>query len=162
MSDRGVCEVDFAATTDETAILARLRTRGFAPEMISGERPVGAALTASGQVVDFLSGKRRSLDLPYDLGSVTPFTRQVLEAAATIPFGSVSTYGAIAARIGQPSASRAIGNALGRNPVPLLIPCHRVVRSDLKPGGFVGGTAIKQQLLALEGAEFNRSASSAG
>ena len=156
VSDRGVCEVDFAATIDEPSILARLRTRGFVPEMIAADRRNAEAETISEQVSDYLSGKRRSLDLPYDLGPVTPFTRQVLEATATIPFGSISTYGAIAARIGQPTASRAIGNALGRNPVPLLIPCHRVVRSDFTPGGFVGGSGIKEQLLTLEGAMLNR------
>lgn len=157
VSSRGVCEVDFAATIDEARILSRLRSRGFLPEVVATGRRDHESLKIGQRIADYLSGIRRSLDLPYDLGSATPFTRLVLGAAATIPFGSVSTYGAIAVRIGQPGASRAIGNALGRNPVPLFVPCHRVVRSDLTPGGFVGGTAIKQQLLRLEGATFNPS-----
>ncbi len=156
VSSQGVCGVDFAATTDELTILSRLRFRGYAPEIVAPDRRDRESLGIGRQVSDYLSGKRRSLDLPYDLGSLTPFARAVLGATAAIPFGHVSTYGAIAARIGHPTASRAIGNALGRNPVPLIIPCHRVVRSDLKLGGFVGGTGIKQQLLQLEGATFNQ------
>jgi O-6-methylguanine DNA methyltransferase len=76
----------------------------------------------------------------------------VLEAAAGVPFGEVTSYAGIAATIGKPSATRAVGNALGRNPVPIVVPCHRVVRSDWSLGGYTGGLPIKEHLLALEGA----------
>lgn len=152
VSNAGVCEVDFAATTSEPALLARLRSRGFAPELIVGEEPGEDVRAMSHQFAEYFGGRRRRLDLPVDLAATTAFTRTVLEATASIPFGEIATYGTIAARIGQPTASRAVGNALGRNPVPLIVPCHRVVRSDLSYGGFVGGTSIKQRLLHLEGA----------
>lgn len=106
VSDRDVGEVDVAATTDEPAIMARLRSRGFASEMIADDRRDRNAVRIGQQMSDYLTGKRHSLDVPYDLGPVTPFTRQVLEAVATIPFGSDSTYCTIAARIGQPGAGR--------------------------------------------------------
>lgn len=153
-SNRGVCEVSFAATTKLQTILASLSARGFVPEVIGPDALSGDLLAISQTVQSYLAGTRRSLGLPVDLSSVSPFTRIVLDAATTIPFGQVETYGTIASRIGKPGASRAVGNALGRNPVPLIIPCHRVVRSDLTAGGFVGGTAVKQRLLKLEGAAF--------
>lgn len=87
---------------------------------------------------------------PLDLAGLTPFQADVLAAAQTIPAGEVRTYGQIAAAIGRPRAVRAVGSALGRNPVPLLIPCHRVVRSDGSPGDYVFGAAAKARLLAAE------------
>lgn len=152
LSDSGVCEVDFAATMDEPRLFARLRSRGFAPQFIADDQSNGEIDAMASQLSQYFAGRRRRLDLPIDLAGVTPFTRSVLDATATIPFGEVATYHTIASWIGQPTASRAVGNALGRNPVPLIIPCHRVVRSDLSPGGFAGGSAIKRHLLRLEGA----------
>ena len=86
-----------------------------------------------------------------DLHVLTPFQRDVLRATAWVPFGRVASYGAIAAAIGRPGASRAVGNALGSNPVPILIPCHRIIASDGTVGGFTGGTGLKRKLLGLEG-----------
>jgi methylated-DNA-[protein]-cysteine S-methyltransferase len=76
----------------------------------------------------------------------------VLKATAEVPFGHLTSYRGIAERIGQPGATRAVGNALGRNPIPVIIPCHRIVRSDSSLGGYTGGIQIKEKLLALEGA----------
>lgn len=101
---------------------------------------------------EYLAGTRRRFDLPVDLSAVSDFQRRVLAAARRIPRGRVASYGEIARRIGQPGASRAVGQALGKNPVPIVIPCHRVVASAGKLGGYVGGTLIKRKLLALEGA----------
>jgi methylated-DNA-[protein]-cysteine S-methyltransferase len=80
-----------------------------------------------------------------------PFQRAVLEATASVPFGHVDTYAGIARRIGNPKATRAVGNALGRNPIPVIVPCHRVIRSDASLGGYTGGLNIKEHLLNLEG-----------
>lgn len=87
-----------------------------------------------------------------DLEKVTPFTRRVLEAASRIERGETRTYQWLATQIGMPRAARAVGNALGSNPVPILIPCHRVVRGDGSLGGYAFGSAMKRSLLAAEGA----------
>ena len=99
-----------------------------------------------------LNGKRVrfSLDL-LALGSAPPFQQAVLRAAHRIPRGQVRTYGELAAQLGRPGAARAVGNALAHNPFPLVIPCHRVVRAGGRLGGFGGGSAMKRDLLALEG-----------
>ena len=83
------------------------------------------------------------------------FQRRVLLAEYAIPRGCVSTYGRIARHVGAPGASRAVGRALATNPFPIVIPCHRAVRSDGDLGGYQGGTAMKRALLAMEGVEFN-------
>ncbi len=80
------------------------------------------------------------------------FTRKVLEATARIPFGSVSTYTDVAKRAGSPRAQRAAGNALGANPIPIVVPCHRVLHKDGGLGGYGGGLDRKRTLLAIEGA----------
>lgn len=104
------------------------------------------------ELVEYLAGKRNRFHLEFDLaGCRSPFQRDVLEAARKIPYGSVISYGELAKRIGRPRASRAVGNALGANPVPIVIPCHRVVRGDGSAGGYVGGTDKKLRLLQLEG-----------
>nr|PZN73374.1 MAG: cysteine methyltransferase [Bacillota bacterium] len=92
-------------------------------------------------------------DGPVDLSPLSPFEREVLAACRAIPRGQVRTYAQLAAAVGRPRAARAVGNALRRNPVPLLIPCHRVVRSDGTLGEYsMGGPEMKRRLLALEGA----------
>ncbi len=100
---------------------------------------------------EYFAGRRRSFDLPVDLSLTAPFGRAVLEACARIPFGATSSYRAVAAEAGRPSASRAAGNALGANPIPIVVPCHRVLRTGGGLGGYTGGLATKQHLLALEG-----------
>ena len=88
-----------------------------------------------------------------DLSLTAPFGRAVLEACARIPFGATSSYRAVAADAGRPSASRAAGNALGANPVPIIVPCHRVLRTGGGLGGYTGGVATKRHLLTLEGTQ---------
>lgn len=105
---------------------------------------------AVGQLQAYFAGERRSFDLSTDLTGLTEFQQSVLEATAEVPFGRTITYGELAARIDRPDASRAVGSALGRNPVPIVIPCHRVVRSDGGLGGYTAGTGYKEQLLELE------------
>ncbi len=92
-------------------------------------------------------------DIGLDLDGAGPFARQVYEGARKIPAGRTMTYGALATKINRPSASRAVGQALGKNPIPLIIPCHRLLASGNKPGGFSvhGGVTVKTRLLAIEG-----------
>jgi len=93
-----------------------------------------------------------STDFPFslDLSGYTPFESQVFKTCALIPYGQTASYGQIARRIGRPKAARAVGQALHKNPVPILIPCHRVIAANGKTGGFNGGTNIKCWLLTLE------------
>lgn len=99
---------------------------------------------------EYFRGDRRSFGVTPDLTGLTPFQQEVLEAISRVPFGERVTYGELARRIDRPKASRAVGNALGRNPVPIIVPCHRVVRSDGDLGGYTAGTGYKEQLLELE------------
>ncbi|MEX2245813.1 MAG: methylated-DNA--[protein]-cysteine S-methyltransferase [Dehalococcoidia bacterium] len=102
------------------------------------------------QVRGYLEGRRHRMDVKVDLSSLTPFQRDVLLEVARVPRGKVSTYAEIARRIGRPNAYRAVGNALGNNPVPVVVPCHRVLGSN-GIGGFGLGLDVKRRLLALEG-----------
>jgi len=106
---------------------------------------------AERQLREYFAGKRRSFDLPL-APKGTPFQREVWQALASIPYGRTSSYGELAARVGRPSASRAIGAANGRNPLPIVLPCHRVIGADGSLTGFGGGLPTKQFLLKLEGA----------
>ncbi len=105
------------------------------------------------QVDEFLLGKRRAFDLPLDLDGFTRLALQLLEACRRLPFGEIRTYRQLAASVGRPSAARFAGNMMARNPLPLVIPCHRVVGSDRRLHGFgaPGGLSTKAWLLALEG-----------
>lgn len=85
-----------------------------------------------------------------DLSSLTPLQRLALEAVSAVPRGSTQTYGQIAEQIGRPRACRFVGSTLARNPFPVIIPCHRIVRANGSPGGFSGGTELKRRMLALE------------
>lgn len=105
---------------------------------------------AEGQILEYLKGERQVFDLP--LSPVgTPFQMEVWNALGNIPFGQTRTYGEIAAAIGRPAAARAVGMANHRNPLPILIPCHRVVGADGALTGYAGGLEMKRALLALEG-----------
>ena len=108
----------------------------------------------SEQMHEYYSGTRKEFDLPVDERLMTPFQRSVLAATAAVRAGQISTYGEIAKTIGKPGAARAVGGALGRNPIPVIVPCHRVLAANGKIGGYsgAGGTATKQELLKLEGA----------
>ncbi|MFC7500398.1 methylated-DNA--[protein]-cysteine S-methyltransferase [Enterovirga sp. GCM10030262] len=124
------------------------------PTGSEGEPPatIAAAIDA---IQGLLSGGRADLGfIEVDLSRAAPFERQVYEAAAAIPHGQVRTYGQIASATGAPGAARAVGRALGRNPVPIIVPCHRIVAAEGKSGGFSapGGLATKFRILEIEGA----------
>jgi methylated-DNA-[protein]-cysteine S-methyltransferase len=147
VSDRGLVGVSFDSEAE--AFGAALRRRHGMTVVRSDARlaPVRR------QLREYLAGTRRRFELPVDLRTVSPFQRRVLTAARRIPRGRVLSYGELARRIGSPGSSRAVGQALGRNPVPIVIPCHRVVAGGGRLGGYVGGASIKRTLLRLEGAE---------
>ncbi|HEY7892273.1 MAG TPA: methylated-DNA--[protein]-cysteine S-methyltransferase [Solirubrobacteraceae bacterium] len=104
------------------------------------------------ELEQYFSGQRRSFQAPLDWSLIGPFAQRVLQATCAIPYGRVLTYSEVAAKAGSPRGSRAAGNALGSNPIPVVIPCHRVLRSGGTLGGYGGGLPRKRQLLELEGA----------
>jgi methylated-DNA-[protein]-cysteine S-methyltransferase len=101
---------------------------------------------------DYFDNRVRDFDLDVDFSLTRGFARKVLRATARIPYGQLSTYRLVATRAGSPRASRAAGNALGSNPIPIVVPCHRVVHTSGGLGGYTGGLERKQYLLELEGA----------
>ncbi|HYM14780.1 MAG TPA: methylated-DNA--[protein]-cysteine S-methyltransferase [Dehalococcoidia bacterium] len=103
------------------------------------------------QLREYLAGKRAGFDLRLDVSWVTPFRRAVLEECARIPRGTTATYGDLARRVGRPNAYRAVGHTMSANPIPIVIPCHRVVGASGDLTGFGGGLEMKLRLLALEG-----------
>jgi methylated-DNA-[protein]-cysteine S-methyltransferase len=103
------------------------------------------------ELEEYFDGARQAFDVAVDLRLMSPFVRKVLTVTARVPFGEVSTYGAVAARIGRPSAARAVGAALGANPIPIVMPCHRIVGASGKLTGYAGGLHRKEFLLQLEG-----------
>lgn len=105
---------------------------------------------ATAQLNGYFAGELREFDLPL-APEGTPFQQQVWQALQTIPYGTTSTYGKLAAQLGKPMASRAVGAANGRNPLPIIIPCHRIIGANGKLTGFRGGLRFKEALLALEG-----------
>ena len=114
----------------------------------------GVARPPAGLAAALRSG--RATSLRYDLSGLTPFERAVLIKTLEIPSGEVRPYGWVAREIGRPRAVRAVGSALGRNPVPVLIPCHRVVRSDGRIGNYGLGVPMKRTLLSAEGVDIDR------
>lgn len=99
----------------------------------------------------YFSGQRTAFPDELDLSAATPFQQRVWQAARLIPYGETRSYLWIADRIGKPEAARAVGQALGKNPLPVIVPCHRVIASDGRLGGFSGGLEMKRQLLKMEG-----------
>ncbi len=114
--------------------------------------PNSLLMEATRQMLQYFAGKRMNFDLPLDWNSIHGFQRDVLTVTADIPFGHVLTYRQIAEKLGRPTASRAVGGALGRNPIPILIPCHRVVAADGSLCGYSAADGIKTKawLLSLE------------
>lgn len=105
---------------------------------------------ATDQLAQYLAGARSFFTVSVDRSAMAPFQRAVFDAAASIPFGQMRSYAWIADQVGNPRAVRSVGTALGRNPVPIIVPCHRVLRADGGLGGYAFGLAMKMRLLALE------------
>lgn len=107
---------------------------------------------AARELDEYFAGRRRTFDVPVDLRLAHGFRRHVLDHLRGIAYGTTETYATVAAASGRPNAARAAGSACSHNPVPVVVPCHRVVRSDGSVGHYLGGTAMKAALLAMEGA----------
>jgi methylated-DNA-[protein]-cysteine S-methyltransferase len=130
------------------AVLDRLAAK-LSPRILEAPARLDAVRR---ELDEYFEHRRTTFDLDIDWALVSPFGRRVLSATAAIPFGEVSTYGRVAAQAGNAKASRAAGNALGSNPVPIVLPCHRVLHTGGKGiGNYTGGVHRKEALLRLEG-----------
>lgn len=121
--------------------------RTFGPRVLRSSRSVD---TARRQLDEYFDGRRHAFELDVDLRVDAPFARQVLEELVRVPYGQTTTYGALAAQVGAPRAARAVGTVMNRNPIPIVLPCHRVVGSTGSLVGYAGGLDRKRLLLDLE------------
>lgn len=142
VADGCVVEVSFGARPGPTELPADGSAGGGAGG--------GVLAAAAGQMREFLAGERTGFDLPLALRRGSPFERAVWAAIAEIPYGQTASYGAIARAVDEPGAAQAVGLACNRNPLPLIVACHRVIGSDGKLVGFGGGLHRKRWLLQLE------------
>lgn len=140
---RGVLRIAIGGT--ETSFLRHLPLGAVRKEGDALLRKIAKKLSA------WAEGRRASFDFPLDLREGTPFQQRVWRAIATIPWGEARSYAWLARAAGKPRACRAVAQACGANPVPIIIPCHRVIASDGTLGGFSGGLELKRKLLRLEG-----------
>ena len=143
-TDRGLCRIWFGPEGQEEE-LARL----FGVRVLRSPKPLDRTRR---ELDDYFEGRLHEFDLPVDLTAVTDFHRTVLTELARVPYGTTATYGGLAAKLGRPSAARAIGGAMNRNPIPIVLPCHRVVGAHGELTGYAGGLERKVALLELEGA----------
>lgn len=150
--DSPVGPLTIAGRDDGTVTHLCMAEQRHAPRQLSSwTRDDGAFSDAARQLKEYFARKRRSFDFPMDMAG-TAFQRLVWNALREIPYGETATYGEIAATIGRPSACRAVGLANGRNPIAIVVPCHRVIGKSGALTGYGGGLSRKEQLLALEGA----------
>ena len=132
---------------DEDTVLQSLAEK-VSPRILTAPRRLDASRR---ELEQYFDGRRTDFEIPLDWRLVRGFGRRVLEVTAAIPFGSVSTYSEVAGDAGSPRGARAAGNALGANPLPIVVPCHRVLHADGGLGGYTGGLERKRRLLAIEG-----------
>ena len=145
-TDAGVVRIGLA-TEPEDELLDELAEE-ISPRVLSAPRRVDRARR---ELDEYFAGARRDFDVPLDWSLARAFRREVLEELVKVPYGETTTYAELAADAGRPRAVRAAGTALATNPIPIIVPCHRVLRSDGSVGGYRGGTDVKRKLLALEG-----------
>jgi methylated-DNA-[protein]-cysteine S-methyltransferase len=157
----GIVAVDLGAVTPTFVDGLARRLHGLVLPAEDGDVPAEWRIvlaTATREIGEFFAGTRQTFDVPIDL-RVSEWDRRVLTGAARLHFGETASYGELAGRIGKPGAAQAVGGAMGRNPVPILIPCHRIIGANRTLGGYggstyvdrQGGLAVKRRLLALEG-----------
>jgi len=152
---RGLVRLAFPEEQPDS-VLERLASR-ISPRIVEAAAPLEPARR---ELDEYFEGRRRAFEIPLDWTLSGPFARRVLHATARIPFGGVLSYAQVARRAGSPRGSRAAGNALGSNAIPIVVPCHRVLRSGGALGGYGGGLDRKRWLLELEGALQRRSPAS--
>lgn len=150
-SDKGLVAVLWEKEKPNRVRLGEVEKRGSHPVLINAER----------QIAEYFARKRRSFSVPIDMRG-TLFQRQVWEALLAIPFGSTKSYGDLAKQVGRPQAARAVGAASGKNPISIIVPCHRLVGSTGNLTGFAGGLDAKARLLELEGRGDGRRAEGSG
>jgi methylated-DNA-[protein]-cysteine S-methyltransferase len=144
VTERGLCRISYDPEPErETDELARL----FGVRVLRSPRQVDPVRR---ELDEYFEGRRRDFDLRLDLRSRTGFSRDILERLARVPYGEVTTYGTLAAAAGKPRAARAVGTVMNRNPIPIVLPCHRVVGSTGSLVGYGGGLDRKRLLLDLE------------
>lgn len=153
-SEQGIAGLHLPERSDE---VARKRLARRFPGALEAEPPLAVTHAIDG-IAKLLSGERRDLaEIALDMQRLEPFQRQVYAIARKIPPGTTLTYGEIAERLGDRTLARDVGQAMGKNPYPIVVPCHRVVAANGKPGGFSapGGVGTKLRMLAIEGAALN-------
>jgi methylated-DNA-[protein]-cysteine S-methyltransferase len=144
---QGLARLAYVDEGQEEAVMQDIAAR-LSPRMLSAPRRLDEPRR---ELDEYFAGRRRAFDLTLDLRLLSDFTRRVLGATAEIPYGEVATYKEVADAAGSPFGFRAAGNALGSNPLPIVLPCHRVLHSSGGLGGYTGGLERKRTLLAIEG-----------
>jgi methylated-DNA-[protein]-cysteine S-methyltransferase len=145
-SPRGLCRISFDAEPErDVEELART----FGLRVLRSPKPVDAARR---ELDEYFEGTRHEFDLSLDVALLADFNRRVLRELARVPYGEVVTYGELAARSARPGAARAVGMVMNRNPLPIVLPCHRVIGANGKLTGYAGGLDRKESLLRMEGA----------
>jgi methylated-DNA-[protein]-cysteine S-methyltransferase len=145
-TERGLCRIAYDAEPERE--VDRL-AHAFGLRVLRSPRPIDPARR---QLDEYFEGKRQRFDLDIDLAVLAAFNRRVLRELARVPYGEVVTYGDLAARAARPRAARAVGTVMNRNPLPIVLPCHRVIGANGKLVGYAGGLERKETLLRLEGA----------
>ena len=145
VTDRGLCRIEFDPEPERD--LEPL-ARSFGARVLRAPKAVDPPRR---QLTEYFEGRRTTFELPVDV-QFDRFRLRVMDELARVPYGQVTTYGALAARAGNPSAARAVGTFMNRNPVPIVLPCHRVVGANGTLVGYGGGLGRKEHLLQLEGA----------
>jgi methylated-DNA-[protein]-cysteine S-methyltransferase len=145
LGPRGLMAVNYGDEPDEHD-LRRIVAR-YGPAVLRSPRRLDPVKR---ELAEYFSGKRRRFEIAVDLATLTPFQRRILSATRQVGFGEIASYRDVAARAGTPAAVRAAGGALSANPIPIVVPCHRVVASDGTLGGYTGGLETKRFLLRLE------------
>jgi methylated-DNA-[protein]-cysteine S-methyltransferase len=138
---RGLCRISFWGDGWEDELARQFGVRVLRAPLDDVRR----------ELDEYFEGRRRDFDLPLDL-RVAPFHDAVLRELALVPYGRTETYGALARKVGRPNAARAVGTVMNRNPIPIVLPCHRVVGANGSLTGYAGGLDVKRRLLQLEGA----------
>jgi methylated-DNA-[protein]-cysteine S-methyltransferase len=146
VTDRGVCRISYDPDSEH-----HLETlaKQFGPRVLRSSKPIERVRR---ELDEYFEGRRRHFELETDLRGLSPYNEKVLTELARVEYGHTTTYGALATLTGKPRAARAVGTIMNRNPIPIVLPCHRVVGASGSLTGYAGGLDRKEQLLRLEGA----------